>query len=767
MDKLLRSNVIEADYRSVKFCPFDTEDIKSGLTSSVLAAVVTFSVVFILSMSYVYSRNGAPARFVKLEYASNENDTGEVDDGRYFLSFEGSVTAAVSDNPSVPVFFIDILGSKVDVNPFVMQFTHGPAESVRLNQVSVYPHVVRATFFMRHHVVPELRQIRNGFEVSFSKRSASAKPVEKKRTPFSLIEPEKQSAAPVVPDLSVPPAGSFSSSKQSVNISVRDADVAELLKELARRAERTIHLKGAIEGKISLDLSEVEAEEAIRTVASRIGAIIHEKGDEIWVTATEPEKQSAAPVVPDEPEKQSAAPVVPDPMNLLSDTDMVNRVDMSGMALGDVLRAMGRIAELNVILDKSMDTVRDRSVQAFFQRVSFREAFKTLLRHNDLVAKPVDGRTLVIMTLAGAREAAGREIRVVETRFPVARVMELVKISAPNHLSERFSLFEDLGKLILAGDPEAVKRVLEILGDIESKLVESGTGRHRAYFQPLNTNPEELIKTVSDSFSNEEDLRLIMDRRTDLIMLHGPFDTVSKALALMKKLDLNQTRQVLIHIRLIEIHRSDLEELGLNLPSELGGVDNLFNPGESSIVLPAGFTGFSENSRIRTLANPTIRCMDGEEASINISEQIPVKNITTEYLPIATASLAARTSENWTTSEVGIKLNISPKIHVNNDVTMDLNVDFTELISLVEGQPWTAKRNIQTRIRVKDRETVVIGGLIRRKRDNRRRPVPILQKIPLIRNLVRSLGYRNTREEESEMVILITPRVVEKTTELP
>lgn len=48
------------------------------------------------------------------------------------------------------------------------------------------------------------------------------------------------------------------------------------------------------------------------------------------------------------------------------------------------------------------------------------------------------------------------------------------------------------------------------------------------------------------------------------------------------------------------------------------------------------------------------------------------------------------------TTEIGIKLNIKPQIHFDKEVTMNVNVDLTELVSMVEGHPWTAKRQIKT-----------------------------------------------------------------------
>ena len=91
---------------------------------------------------------------------------------------------------------------------------------------------------------------------------------------------------------------------------------------------------------------------------------------------------------------------------------------------------------------------------------------------------------------------------------------------------------------------------------------------------------------------------------------------------------------------------------------------------------------------------------------------------------------------------------------------MQVDVDLTELLSLVEGHPRTARRVIKTMVRVEDKETVVIGGLIRTKSNKTRNPVPLLSKIPILKRLLRRIESRDNAEEKGEMVILITPALV-------
>lgn len=65
--------------------------------------------------------------------------------------------------------------------------------------------------------------------------------------------------------------------------------------------------------------------------------------------------------------------------------------------------------------------------------------------------------------------------------------------------------------------------------------------------------------------------------------------------------------------------------MGLKFPDVLANVGDITEANGSTIIVPAVFTAFDDNSKVKTLANPTLRCMDKEESTIDISEQIPVK----------------------------------------------------------------------------------------------------------------------------------------------
>jgi type II secretory pathway component GspD/PulD (secretin) len=743
----VKNNDQSAEYRDVKMYQFRNRELNGSEAWRLALLFLMLVLVFALAGFKVVHGQGQVGRFRRVEYIPEPagNNSGA---GRLLLSFDRAVETKLIREGSIPLFYMDVLGAKVDVNPFIINFIQGPVKLVRLNQISEEPPVLRATFFMKRNYLPTAKQTANGVELSFAEDIET----KEKRSSYTLIAPPAETPessvsknTKLVPakNLYLPGLRSadeagvlYSEAGENLRIKVTDAEACNLMSELARQMNKTIYFRDIFAGRINVDIAASDAMQALQQIAALAGAQVTSEDGEIWVSR------------------------IHNPLLRISDKDTVEGADLSSLALGDVLRALGQIGEMNVALDSSLDSIKESRVDIYLQKSSVRRAFETLMKIHQLTVKLIDDKTLMVMTLEKSRRLEGKVIRVVSVDISFDKIKTLLEKTLSTEISGRVSLHEDLGNFIVTGDREAVELVVGMVKGAENKLLSAGSSLHREYFQPLNTKPEELINTVKESLGETENVRVIHDKRTDMILVTGPRNSVERAMTIFRRLDLEPTRQALIHIKLIEISRSDLDNMGISFPEQLAAVDNIGDLKAVSVVIPATFKGFSENSRIKTLANPTIRCMDKEEATIEISEQIPVKNTVTEYLPIASASLAARTSDNWTTSEVGIKLNIKPTIHKDNQISMQVDVDLTELLSLVEGHPRTARRVIKTMVRVEDKETVVIGGLIRTKSNKTRNPVPLLSKIPILKRLLRRIESRDNAEEKGEMVILITPALV-------
>lgn len=155
------------------------------------------------------------------------------------------------------------------------------------------------------------------------------------------------------------------------------------------------------------------------------------------------------------------------------------------------------------------------------------------------------------------------------------------------------------------------------------------------------------------------------------------------------------------------------------------------------------------DGKANVLAKPKIMTINGKEAVINIGGEVPIPVVTT--------------ANNTTTStieykEAGIILKYTPRINADGYITATVH---TEVSSPVYVEAMKAyrfnKRSADTEVRLKDGETMVIGGLIGKEEAKNYSKVPFLGDIPILGSLFKNV---NNTKNESEVVIFLTAHIV-------
>ena len=148
-------------------------------------------------------------------------------------------------------------------------------------------------------------------------------------------------------------------------------------------------------------------------------------------------------------------------------------------------------------------------------------------------------------------------------------------------------------------------------------------------------------------------------------------------------------------------------------------------------------------------ANPRIMAIDGKEASVEVSKE--------NYFEVVTgpATFAYTTLQ---TIKTGISLKMTPTIAGNGDITVILNPEVSDVVGQGKGGlPITTSRRASTTVRVRDGETIVIGGMTYANTRKRSNKIPILGDLPIIGQLFRA----NADEViKTEVIIMITPHIV-------
>jgi type IV pilus assembly protein PilQ len=147
----------------------------------------------------------------------------------------------------------------------------------------------------------------------------------------------------------------------------------------------------------------------------------------------------------------------------------------------------------------------------------------------------------------------------------------------------------------------------------------------------------------------------------------------------------------------------------------------------------------------KTIANPRILTLNGQSANIQSGTQIPV----------STTSAEGSTTEFI---KANLALIVTPIIKPNNIIEIELQVNKDEPIA-VGGATGIDTNSVITTARVKDGETLVIGGIYENTKKREERGVPVLRKIPILGWL---FGSKLVSERTDELMILITPRIIKE-----
>lgn len=162
---------------------------------------------------------------------------------------------------------------------------------------------------------------------------------------------------------------------------------------------------------------------------------------------------------------------------------------------------------------------------------------------------------------------------------------------------------------------------------------------------------------------------------------------------------------------------------------------------------------YKKDEDINFLSTPQILTMDNEEATIYVGRNVA-------FQTRSAAETGTETYSSYEYKDVGVTLKITPHISQDRFVRLVINQEVTQLDDLATvsaDRPATLKRTIETTVIVKDKNTVVIGGLIDDLMTRTSYGVPCLGDIPIIGWMFRT---DSDALEKTNLFIFLTPKVV-------
>ncbi|MEL6842324.1 MAG: hypothetical protein AAFP02_03855, partial [Bacteroidota bacterium] len=303
-------------------------------------------------------------------------------------------------------------------------------------------------------------------------------------------------------------------------------------------------------------------------------------------------------------------------------------------------------------------------------------------------------------------------------------------------------------------------------------------------FSPPESGPSEVAPPPSIVKTKLGEVEIVEYPELNRIILKGPSSEVNEIAWFLQEIDqpvpmvkvemlvieVNQDRLLSTSVSAGRKQRSDtlslLETLLPNLNVNAGGaqinqlleqVPALSNLGILSSEFYVRIRAQEERGNLKVEMQPVLSMLNGRSASLTVGQ--------TQYYLLETQTAANGAVNNFTQFtqrferiDANIKLSIRPYISEDETVTLEVMPNFTTPIGSLDAEvpPTIATRRFDSTIRVKNGETVILGGLSEERKNESSRGLPFLSRIPVLKYIFGSVDNGKTK---TSMLIYLTPTI--------
>ncbi|HEY3247964.1 MAG TPA: secretin N-terminal domain-containing protein [bacterium] len=419
--------------------------------------------------------------------------------------------------------------------------------------------------------------------------------------------------------------------------------------------------------------------------------------------------------------------------------------------IADVFRTLSELANVNIVVGSD---VQGRVTMRLVD-VTFEEALRLILEANRLGALRI-GRSVVVMPLERlpAPDAVAKTYRLQHANAAdVAAMINTLQQQAvggrPGQAAGQRGLAvadPDSNSVFVVAPPEDQVIIEQLIASVDLPVP-----LRVVKLNFLDAKP--AADLLRDMLAKEGAIVIKEDPRANALVLAGPENMLRRALGLLAQLDV-ALPQIMIEARVVELNKGASQDLGLS---------SLVQAAPPAIVIPpVGQILFEiatgtlevflrrlqlliEENKGRVLAAPRIATLDGHEAVITVGKTISV--------PVVGPQGTVGVQE----INAGITLAITPRVNTDGLITARINPQVRSISEIRAEGFVISERSADTTLTVRDGTSIVLGGLITTEELETMTRIPLLSDIPILGELFK---FRHREVRESEVIVIITPRIL-------
>ena len=569
------------------------------------------------------------------------------------------------------------------------------------------------------------------------------------------------------------------------SLNVRNTEIRDVLQGLGIQYSVNILMAPEVSGPITVNLTKIKLKEALRLIAEENGYVL----SVVHGTVKVEKRPAPKPILPPPPRFKVAFEG-----NRLS-------VDLQKIPSDQVIRRLTEATGKNIVLDQGATV----DMSAFFKDMELRKGLNLLAETNGLSVREKDG---VYTFYREAWSSAAKDGQSAPTsghmRITVKDNLVSLEVTGaplPDIISS-ISAQSGISTVVYGELKGSVSmRVNDLPIEQAFQILFRGTDftfwmHNGIYFigpqtmQVLNNSKlivlkhlkvDDVMDLLPASLTKEAQLKAVKSQNA--IMVMGTYEVIDGLSQYISQIDL-PVPQILIEALVVDVDMDRIRQYGVDMfmgdaarvPSSehiYPNVDQVLNkarsqdvvdliPGVRDIVsLPKNFVAqiqaLEQEKALKIRSRPQIATLNGSEATITVGQtQYFLLKSETDYQQVA--GVAAKTSEHFEKIEANVTLTVTPFVTGQGEITCDIVPDFSEPEGAFDSHtpPTLNHRTLKSKVRLRDGETIVLGGLVKESINRTTRQFPFLGSIPVIGWLFKNVSDTKSR---SQLMIFVTPHV--------
>ena len=389
-----------------------------------------------------------------------------------------------------------------------------------------------------------------------------------------------------------------------------------------------------------------------------------------------------------------------------------------------IYETIGKLAGMNVLFDPDYVS---RQIKVDLNSVSLEEALQIVALESKTFWRPVTPNTIFV--------AADNPSKRKDLEQSVIKTFYLSNLSQPTELQDVVN---------------ALRQILEI-----------------SRIQPLQTEGAIIVRGTPDQIALAQKLVSDLDKAKPEVVVDVAVLQISrdKKRTLGISPPTSATVQLQPNVSTTSTTTGGSNTGGTTTSSGSINLNSLANLNATDFQVtidPATLTALFSDNNTKLVQNPQIRSVDGQKASLKIGDRIPIA--TGSFQPgIGGVGINPLVNTQFQYQDVGVNVDITPKVHANGDVTLKVEMDISSVTgsSNIGGitQPTIGQRKITNEVRLREGEANLMGGMLEDSDTKSLTGIPGLAQIPILKYL---FGQTQTEHSETETVFVLIPHIVRR-----